>query len=90
MRENTVWFLKTLMICLILLAVSLWFSGCSRYGTIKDFAIDVGQEANDRLMDDSYTVICNNFYSAEIRFVGRHGLGLETFNEFCDRGVWAR
>ena len=68
-----------------LLILALVLSACAELDAGKAAVHAVGQEVNDRAMDDARAVTCNNVYTAEVRYQIRHSIGPDTFRAFCGR-----
>ena len=69
----------------IAFAALLLLGACAEYEAARAAVHKAAEFANDRTMDDSVLVLCNNVYSAEQRFRVRHSIAAETFTAFCGR-----
>ena len=64
----------------------LLLSGCAEIQAARMAGREAIEALNDQAMDDARKLVCNNFYSAEQRFLDRTGVSPEGFRAFCGRG----
>ena len=60
-------------------------SACSAVDSFDDKVRPVIEAANDKTLDRSRMVICQNTYRAEMAFINRNNMTAKSFKEFCGR-----